>query len=61
MSALHNFENGVVGRLYNGLQGLVAARKIDLIDGWDGSSPRTPVEADGTQYRGSNVVLATGS
>jgi dihydrolipoamide dehydrogenase len=61
MSAVHAFKDSVVGRLYKGLQGLVSSRKVDLIGGWGRLVAPDTVEVDGAQYRGANVVLASGS
>ncbi|GAB3326150.1 dihydrolipoyl dehydrogenase [Geodermatophilus aquaeductus] len=61
MSAVHAFKDSVVGRLYKGLQGLVSSRKVDLIGGWGRLVAPDTVEVDGVQYRGANVVLASGS
>ncbi|CCH87101.1 Dihydrolipoyl dehydrogenase [Modestobacter italicus] len=61
MAAVHAFKDSVVGRLHKGLQGLVSSRKVDLIGGWGRLVAPDTVEVDGTQYRGANVVLASGS
>lgn len=61
MPAVHAFKDSVVGRLYKGLQGLVSSRTVDLIGGWGRLVAPDPVEVDGAQYRGANVVLASGS
>jgi dihydrolipoamide dehydrogenase len=55
------YKDGVVGRLYKGLQGLIAGRDITVITGHGRLvGPRT-VEVDGSRYEGRNVVLASGS
>jgi len=61
MPAVNKYRDGVVGRLYKGLQGLVKQRGITFVEG-NGKliSPNT-VEVNGEQYTGTNVVLATGS
>ena len=61
MSAVHAFKDSVVGRLHKGLQGLVSSRKVDLIGGWGRLVAPDAVEVSGVQYRGANVVLASGS
>ncbi len=56
------YQQGVVDRLWKGLQGLISSRKIDTIAG-DGRliSPNA-VQVDGDAvYTGDHVVLATGS
>ncbi|MBC9821064.1 dihydrolipoyl dehydrogenase [Terrabacter sp. MAHUQ-38] len=61
MTGVNAYKDGVVGRLYKGLQGLVKAAKIDYVEGagvLDG--PRTVVVGD-RRVTGRNLVLATGS
>ena len=61
MKKVNDYRDGVVGRLYKGLQGLVKSRNVTYVEG-EGrlTSPHT-VTVDGTEYHGKNVVLATGS
>ena len=61
MPAVLSYQQGVVERLWKGLQGTIAGRKIDTIYG-DGKlvSP-TAVMVNGATYTGDHVVLATGS
>jgi len=61
MPAVLSYQQGVVDRLWKGLQSTLASRKIDTIAG-DGKlvSP-TSVAVNGTVYTGDHVVLATGS
>jgi dihydrolipoamide dehydrogenase len=61
MAGVHKYKDGVVAKLYKGLQGLVKSRKIEMVAG-DGrfEAPNTVV-VDGERYVGKNVVLATGS
>ncbi|MDD9207035.1 dihydrolipoyl dehydrogenase [Georgenia sp. 10Sc9-8] len=61
MTAVNTYKDGVVGRLYKGLQGLVSAAKIDVISGWGKLVAPDTVEVDGTPYKGKHVVLASGS
>ena len=61
MSAVNGYKDGVVGRLYKGLQGLVKAHKVTLVEGEGKLVAKDTVEVDGQQYTGRNVVLATGS
>lgn len=61
MAGVQKFKEGVVGRLYKGLQGLVSSRRIDLIQGWGTLAGPDTVEVNGTRYQGKNIVLATGS
>src|SRR5580765_991905 len=49
MSGVNAYKDGVIARLYKGLQGLAKAHQIELIEG------------AGRQVHGRHVVLATGS
>ncbi len=61
MTKVNAYKDGVVGRLFKGLQGLVKSRKVDLITGWGRLTGPNTVEVDGVPYTGKNVVLASGS
>jgi dihydrolipoamide dehydrogenase len=58
---VNEYRDGVVGRLYKGLQGLVKQRGITFVEGDGRLISPTTVEVGGEQYTGKNVVLATGS
>jgi dihydrolipoamide dehydrogenase len=61
MSGVNSYKDGVVSRLFKGLQGLVRSRGITVVEGAGRLvGPRT-VEVDGTRYEGGHVVLASGS
>lgn len=61
MAGVHSYKDGVVAKLYKGLQGLVAAHKIELISGTGTYVGERTVEVDGRRITGKSVVLATGS
>jgi dihydrolipoamide dehydrogenase len=61
MAGVNAYKDGVVGRLYKGLQGLVSSRRINLVEGAGTFVGPNAVEVDGTRYVGKKVVLATGS
>ena len=61
MSGVHAYKDGVVDRLYKGLQGLVSAASIELVEGSGRLVAPDAVEVDGRRLTGRNVVLATGS
>ncbi|MEO7269030.1 MAG: dihydrolipoyl dehydrogenase [Knoellia sp.] len=61
MAGVNAYKDGVIGRLYKGLQGLAKAHKVDLIEGTGRLVDRSTIEVDGRRVTGSNVVLATGS
>ena len=61
MAGVNKYKDGVVTKLYKGLQGLVKSRKITYIEGEGRLVAPDAVEVDGQRYRGHHVVLATGS
>ena len=61
MPAVQKYKNGVVARMYKGLQGLVSSRGIEVISGWGRLVAKDVVEVNGRRYRGRNIVLASGS
>jgi dihydrolipoamide dehydrogenase len=66
MVQVNAYKDGVVSRLYGGLQGLVKSAEITYVEGEGkvvGTSPEGggTVEVNGEQYTGKNLVLATGS
>jgi dihydrolipoamide dehydrogenase len=61
MSGVNRYKDGVVGRLYKGLQGLVKSRQIDYVEGEGRLVATNTVEVAGRRLVGRHVVLATGS
>ncbi|WP_122260634.1 dihydrolipoyl dehydrogenase [Ornithinimicrobium cerasi] len=62
MPAVHTYKDGVVGRLYKGLQGLVkAADGITYVEGEGRLASATTVSVGDRELVGRTVVLATGS
>lgn len=62
MAAVNSYKDGVVSRLYKGLQGLVGGSKnITLVAGAGKLVGKNVVEVDGKRYTGRNLVLASGS
>ncbi len=61
MAGVNKYKDGVVGRLYRGLQGLVKSRSITYVEGTGRLVAPNAVEVDGQRIEGHNVVLATGS
>ncbi|MCX6466619.1 MAG: dihydrolipoyl dehydrogenase [Pseudonocardiales bacterium] len=61
MAGVNKYKDGVVARLYKGLQGLVKSRKITLVDGHGRFEGPTTVVVGEDRYVGKKVVLATGS
>ena len=62
MSGVNRYKDGVIGRLYKGLQGLVKSRQIDYVEGEGRLVAADTVEVGRpTADVGRHVVLATGS
>ncbi|ABK52709.1 dihydrolipoamide dehydrogenase [Acidothermus cellulolyticus 11B] len=61
VDAVHQYKNGVVNRLWRGLQGLIKSRQITYVEGSGRLAAPTAVEVDGRRYEGRHVILATGS
>ena len=61
MAGVNEYKDGVVAKLYKGLQGLVKSRKITYVEGEGRLSSATSVDVNGQRYTGKHVVLATGS
>jgi dihydrolipoamide dehydrogenase len=61
MNKVNEYKDGVIGRLYKGLQGLVKSRAITYVEGTGTLVAPNVVEVNGERYEGKNIVLATGS
>lgn len=61
MAGVHAYKDGVISKLYKGLQGLVKSRKITVVEGDGRFEGPNAVVVGGDRYVGKNVVLATGS
>ncbi|QIK83725.1 dihydrolipoyl dehydrogenase [Sanguibacter sp. HDW7] len=61
MAGVNSYKEGVISRLYKGLQGLVKSRQVTLIEGHGKLVGPDAVEVDGQVIKGRNIVLATGS
>lgn len=61
MSKVNAYKDGVIERLYKGLQGLVAGRGVELVNGWGTLTGPDTVTVDGKEYKGKNILLASGS
>ncbi|OAK55726.1 dihydrolipoyl dehydrogenase [Rhodococcoides kyotonense] len=61
MAGVHAYKDGVVAKLYKGLQGLVSAHQVEMISGTGRYVGDRTVEVDGRRITGKSVVLATGS
>jgi dihydrolipoamide dehydrogenase len=61
MPAVNVYKDKVVDRLFKGLQGLLASRKVEVVYGEGRLVTPTQVAVGDDLYEGSHVVLATGS
>jgi len=61
MPKVNEYKDGVISRLYKGLQGLVKSRGVTYVEGFGRLVAPNAVEVEGTRYEGRNVVLASGS
>ncbi len=61
MPGVNKYKDGVVGRLYKGLQGLIGSSAITFVEGEGRLVSADTVEVGGQRYRGRNIVLGTGS
>jgi dihydrolipoamide dehydrogenase len=61
MPAVNGYKDKVVDRLWKGLQGTLANRKVEVVYGDGRLISPTAVAVGGTVYEGAHVVLATGS
>ncbi|PRY17448.1 dihydrolipoyl dehydrogenase [Kineococcus rhizosphaerae] len=61
MAGVNKYKDGIIARLYKGLQGLVKSRKVELVAGTGKLVAKNAVEVDGVRYTGKSVVLASGS
>jgi dihydrolipoamide dehydrogenase len=61
IAGVNSYKDGVISRLYKGLQGLAKANKVTFVEGAGTFVGPNTVEVNGQRYVGKNVVLATGS
>ncbi|MGH8876065.1 MAG: dihydrolipoyl dehydrogenase [Stackebrandtia sp.] len=61
MGGVNAYKDGVVAKMYKGLQGLIKASKVTVIEGAGKLVGPNVVEVNGERVTGRNIVLATGS
>lgn len=61
MEQVNTYKQGIIARLYKGLQGLAKAHKVTIVEGEGKLVAPDTVQVGDQQVKGRNVVLATGS
>jgi dihydrolipoamide dehydrogenase len=61
MDGVNAYKDGVISKLYKGLQGLIKSRKITYVEGEGRLVSPTAVAVNGQTYEGRHILLATGS
>lgn len=61
MAGVNAYKDGVISKMFKGLQGLIKSRKITVLEGAGRLVGPTTVEVAGARYTGRDLVLATGS
>jgi dihydrolipoyl dehydrogenase len=61
MGGVNKYKDGVVAKMFKGLQGLVSSRGITYVEGSGRFVAPNAVDVDGWRYTGRSIVLATGS
>ncbi|MGH3898318.1 MAG: dihydrolipoyl dehydrogenase [Pseudonocardiaceae bacterium] len=61
MGGVNKYKDGVVAKMFKGLQGLVSSRGITYVEGSGRFVAPNAVDVEGRRYTGRSVVLATGS
>ncbi|WP_323961535.1 dihydrolipoyl dehydrogenase [Arthrobacter sp. JZ12] len=61
MAAVNAYKDGIIAGKYKGLQGLIKAKGITVIEGAGKLTGQNTIEVNGTTYTGKNIILATGS
>ena len=61
MAGVNAYKDGIVGRLFKGLQGLAAAHQVTIVEGEGRLVAADTISVGDRQVKGRNVVLASGS
>lgn len=61
MGGVNKYKDGVVAKMFKGLQGLVSSRGITYVEGSGRLVAPDTVDVEGRRYTGRSIVLATGS
>ena len=61
MAGVNEYKDGIIAKMYKGLQGLVKAAKVTPVEGTGRLVAPNTIEVDGRRITGRHIVLATGS
>ena len=61
MAGVHKYKDGVIGKNWKGLQGLIRGRGINIVEGEGRLTGAKQVTVGDRTYTGDTVILATGS
>ncbi|HET7415254.1 MAG TPA: dihydrolipoyl dehydrogenase [Arthrobacter sp.] len=61
MEGVNKYKDGIVAGKHKGLQGLLKKKGVTVIEGAGKLVAEDTIEVDGQQYKGKNIILATGS
>jgi dihydrolipoamide dehydrogenase len=61
MAGVNAYKDGIISRLYKGLQGLIKAHKVTLVEGSGTFVGGTTIQVGDDRYTGKNLILASGS
>ncbi|HEX2902951.1 MAG TPA: dihydrolipoyl dehydrogenase [Jatrophihabitans sp.] len=61
MAGVHKYKDGVIGKNWKGLQGLIRSRGIQIIEGEGRLTGPKQVTVGSDVFNGTNLILATGS
>ncbi|MCO1339237.1 dihydrolipoyl dehydrogenase [Kocuria polaris] len=61
MAKVRDYKDGVVAGKFKGLSGLLKMKKVTVIEGSGRLVGQDTIDVDGVQYKGKNIILASGS
>lgn len=61
MAKVREYKDGIVAGKFKGLSGLLKMKKVTVIEGSGRLVGQDTIDVDGTQYKGKNIILASGS
>lgn len=61
LAGVRSFKDSIVAGKFKGLTGLLKMKGVTAIDGYGKLVSQDTIDVDGKQYKGKNIVLATGS